>query len=58
MTTLEFIRRQLAEVYTPEGVEIWLNSRNQSLDGRRPIDILAEGDFSTVRAAVERLTRP
>lgn len=30
----------LAEVYTPEGVDIWLNSRNRMLDNERPVDLL------------------
>jgi hypothetical protein len=46
---------QLNEVYTPEGVEIWLRGRNRSLDGRKPIDLLRAGDFETVLYAIERL---
>jgi transcriptional regulator with XRE-family HTH domain len=46
----------LREVYTREGAEIWLHGRKRSLGGRRPIDMLREGDFKTVLAAVERLT--
>lgn len=45
----------LREVYTREGAEIWLHGRKRSLDGRRPIDLLREGDFKTVLNAVERL---
>src|SRR5439155_12132359 len=33
---VSYIVKQLMDVYTPEGVDIWLHGRNQSLDGRRP----------------------
>jgi hypothetical protein len=42
-------------VYKPDGVEIWLHARNPSLDGARPIDLLAVGEFERVVLAVERL---
>ena len=34
------IRARLADVYDPEGVQIWLTSRNRFFDMRRPIDVL------------------
>jgi len=46
---------QLREVYTEEGVEIWLHGRNRGLGGRRPLELLHEGQFDTVLEAVERL---
>lgn len=46
----------LRDVYTRDGAEVWLHGRKRSLGGRRPIDLLREGDFKTVLAAVERLT--
>jgi Protein of unknown function (DUF2384) len=52
---IHYIVEQLNEVYTPEGVEIWLRGRNRSLDGRKPIDLLRAGDFETVLYAIERL---
>lgn len=45
----------LSEIYTPEGVEVWLHGRNRTLEGERPIDLLREGDFKAVLDAVERL---
>ena len=33
----------LRDTYTPEGMEIWLRSRNRNLDLQRPIDLLMEG---------------
>lgn len=50
-----YLMQQLAEVYKPEGVDIWLHARNRSLEGERPIDLLGRGDFEPVLAAVERL---
>jgi hypothetical protein len=52
---LDYLISLLEEVYTDEGVEIWLHARNRSLHGRRPLDVLAE-DYGSVLAAVERLT--
>jgi len=33
----------LRDSYTPEGMEIWLRSRNRNLDLMRPIDLLMDG---------------
>lgn len=52
---IHYIVDQLKEVYTPEGVEIWLHGRNRTLGGQLPIDLLRDGQFETVRLAVERL---
>lgn len=51
-----YIVRKLSEIYKPEGVEIWLHARNPTLDGNRPIDLLAAGEFQPVVLAVERLS--
>lgn len=56
LVDIHYLAQQLAEVYRPEGVEIWLHARNRSLEGQRPIDLLALGEFQPVLAAVERLT--
>lgn len=52
---LHYIVDRLLDVYTPEGVDIWLHGRNRSLGAQKPIDLLAEGKFEQVLAAVERL---
>jgi transcriptional regulator with XRE-family HTH domain len=52
---LNYVIEQLADVYTDEGIEIWLHSRQRSLDGQRPLDLLKEGRFEDVLSAVERL---
>jgi len=53
---LFYVVDQLEEVYRPEGVEIWIHSRNKVLDGARPIDLLRRGEFGPVIDAVESLT--
>jgi hypothetical protein len=52
---LHYVTRQLRDVYTREGAEIWMHGRKRSLGGRRPIDMLAEGDYDEVLDAIERL---
>jgi len=50
-----FLER-LHDVYTAEGSDIWIHGRNRDLDGEKPIELLAEGQFERVLAAVERLS--
>jgi DNA-binding transcriptional regulator YiaG len=52
---LHYVTRHLREVYTHEGAEIWLHGRKKSLGGRRPIDLLSEGEFDEVLDAIERM---
>ncbi len=53
---VHYIVEQLRDVYSPEGIDIWLHGRNRTLDGQRPIDLLREGAFEEILHAVERLT--
>ncbi|WP_420640236.1 antitoxin Xre/MbcA/ParS toxin-binding domain-containing protein [Candidatus Poriferisocius sp.] len=55
LVDVHYLVQQLAEVYKPEGVDIWLHARNRALDGERPIDLLAQGEFKLVLDAVNRL---
>lgn len=52
---LKYVIEQLSDVYTDEGIEIWLHARNRALDGAKPIEFLRDGEFETVLALVERL---
>lgn len=52
---LRYVVKQLRDVYRPEGIDIWLHSRNAELDGRRPIDLLKSKDFTAVLYAIDRL---
>jgi uncharacterized protein (DUF2384 family) len=55
LVDIHYIVRQLQDVYRPDGIEIWMHSRNPELDGRRPIDMLIDGDFEPIVHAVLRL---
>lgn len=50
-----YLVQRLRDVYRPEGIEIWLHSRNREFEGRRPLDLLAAGEYERVLGAVERL---
>ena len=52
---LNYLIRMLREVYTDQGVEIWLRSRNRHLEGQRPIDLLTEGALDQVLLEAQRL---
>lgn len=52
---LKYVIEQLSDVYTDEGIDIWLHARNRALDGARPIELLREGQFDRVLALVDRL---
>jgi uncharacterized protein (DUF2384 family) len=52
---LNYIVLQLREIYTDDGAEIWLHGPNRRFQGRKPIDLLGEGDFSSVLLEIERL---
>lgn len=52
---VDYIIKLLRDVYTREGIDIWLHGRKRSLGGQRPIDLMRDGRFQTVLQAVERL---
>ncbi len=52
---LKYVVDQLRDVYTEDGVEIWLHGRNRGLGGQRPITLLEAGQFDVVLEAIERL---
>jgi DNA-binding transcriptional regulator YiaG len=52
---VQHIVHQLREVYTDEGVQIWLRSRNRNLGGHRPIELLADDQVDAVLGEVERV---
>jgi DNA-binding transcriptional regulator YiaG len=52
---LHYLVERVSEVYTPEGVDIWIHSRNRELGGRKPIELLIDGEFEQVLASIERL---
>jgi hypothetical protein len=54
---LHYVVDLLGDIYTPEGVEVWIHGRNRFLSGERPIDLLRAGSFEPVLNEVERLAR-
>lgn len=43
----------LSDSLTPRGVGHWLHAKNRLLEGQRPVDLLAEDRYETVREAAE-----
>ncbi len=55
LSDLRYVVCKLAEFYTPDEIRMWLNARNELLDGERAIDLIHEGRTGVVLEAVERL---
>jgi uncharacterized protein (DUF2384 family) len=52
---IAYIDRRLRRVLRPEAIERWLNAHNDSLAGKRPIDLLANGQYDKLLAAISQL---
>ncbi len=52
---LRYIVGQLSDVYEDEGIDIWLHAPQRRFGGRRPLDLLREGEFERVLEAIEML---
>ena len=55
LVDVQHLVNELREVYTDEGVQIWLRSRNKNLGGRRPMELLAEDQIDVVLEEVQRV---
>ncbi len=55
LSDLRYVVDRLAEFHAPDEVRVWLNSRNELLDGARAIDLIHDGKTETVLEAIERL---
>lgn len=53
--TLDDVRRAAADVFTPEGVEIWVDARNRLLEGLSPRQLVEQGQGDEVLRALEGL---
>jgi transcriptional regulator with XRE-family HTH domain len=53
---LQYLVSELRQAYSEEGVEIWLHARNRNLGGRRPIDLLTEGQADEVLQEAQRVS--
>jgi len=51
---LEFIVMRLTALDPPEALRLWLFSRHQALDGRRPADLIEEGRIDAVLRAIDQ----
>lgn len=49
------VRHAAAEVFTPEGVDIWLRSPNRSLNNATPLQFIAAGDTDRVLQLLAQL---
>jgi hypothetical protein len=52
---LSRVKELLADVYTPEGVRIWLTSRNRNLGHATPLERILDDFGGMVVAEAERL---
>lgn len=55
MTKEDLLRvfNRLLVIYDPETALKWLQGTNAHLGNRRPIDVLADGDYQAVHAAID-----
>lgn len=49
------VRAAAAEIYKPEGVEIWMNAMQARFDGRTPLEAIADGDTDRVLQVLDQL---
>lgn len=49
------VRKRLAGIYTPEGVEIWLKSPHRLLDGQTARERIEQGGVQDVLALIDQL---
>jgi DNA-binding transcriptional regulator YiaG len=52
---VQYVVEELRDVYTDEGIQIWLRARNRNFGGQRPIDLITAGDIDTVLQEAQRL---
>jgi len=52
---LEWIVEQLADFYEPQDARLWLLSKQRSLQGNAPADLIREGRSDEVLAALAQL---
>ena len=55
LLALEWLSTQLAEFYDPGNARLWLYSPHKLLAGRRPAELIAEGDIDAVLALIDQL---
>jgi hypothetical protein len=49
------VRAKLAAVFTEDEIEVWLRSPQPLLDGRVPLEMIADGELVRVLALISQL---
>ncbi len=52
---IAYIDRRLRQVLKADTIEHWLHAYNDSLGGKRPIDLLAKGQYDKLLSAIAQL---
>lgn len=55
MSDEQRVREAAAQVYTPEGVDIWMHAPNRSLNNATPLQFIGAGDTERVLQVLEQL---
>lgn len=55
MTDRERVAEAALEIYTKEGVRIWMAAKNRMLDDRSPEDLIRAGETGRVLAYIDFL---
>lgn len=57
LVDVQHLVHELQDVYTDEGIQIWLRSRNRNLGGQRPMELLAADRVDEVLVEVNNILR-
>lgn len=52
---LAYAAERLSELYSPDDARLWLFSRHRLLNGRRPVELISEGDIDGVLRLIAQL---
>jgi ribosome-binding protein aMBF1 (putative translation factor) len=52
---VQFLIDELRDVYTDEGIGIWLRARNRNLGDARPVELITSGHMDRVLTEAQRL---
>ena len=55
LSDLRYVVDRLSEFYSSDEIRIWLNARNELLNGQRAIDLIHDQRTEEVLEAIERL---
>lgn len=52
---LSYVAEELSEFYEPEEARLWLFQRHRLLGGRRPVDLIGDGEIEAVLRLIAQL---